>query len=70
MKYIFVLLAMLLLSCGGANQAYLDRDWEAFEEECAHFCGDQESHPSQEQIGDTTIWSCGCDPWIMGEDEE
>lgn len=65
MKYIISLVALLLLSCGGANQAYLDRDWEAFQEECAEFCAPQESHPDRDQIGSTSVWMCGCEPWIL-----
>ncbi len=56
-------LALFLVSCGGANQAFLDRDWERFEQECVEYCAPAESHPEQAVGIGIRMWTCGCDAY-------
>ena len=56
----YIVLMFVLSSCAGANRAYLDQDWERFQQECVEYCAPGVAHPTQE----TKPWLCDCGPWF------
>lgn len=69
MKNILLILTFFLASCtdcNGPNKAYLNGDWDAFQEACERDCSTrgEEANPSM----DTTPWLCGC-PDDLNEEE-